>query len=99
LSPVGPGPAACSENISSLADILKLFTNNDILNKIHIGRGMAAMGVTCKQLASTTEMWRKRVWMVLCLSNSYRQKNRLEMLPVLQMGVQQPVYQNNSDNM
>jgi len=33
------------------------------------------------------------------LSNSYRQKNRLEMLPVLRMGVQGPLYQDNSNKM
>jgi len=38
-------------------------------------------------------------WKVLYLSNNYGQKNRLEMLPMLRMGVQGPLYQDNSSNM
>jgi len=37
--------------------------------------------------------------MVLYLSNSKGQKNRLEMLPMLRIGVQGPLYQDNSNNM
>jgi len=38
-------------------------------------------------------------WKVLYLSYSYRQKDRLEMLPVFRMGVQGPLYQDNSNKM
>jgi hypothetical protein len=38
-------------------------------------------------------------WKVLYLSNSLGQKNRLDILPVLRMGVQGPLYQENSNNM
>jgi hypothetical protein len=67
----------------------------------HTRRAMTAMGVTCKQPASTTNVKKmeKMAWKVLYLSNSYGQKNRLEILPMLRMGVQGPLYQDNSDKM
>jgi len=37
--------------------------------------------------------------MVLYLSNSKGQKNRLDVLPVLRMSVKGPLYQDNSNNM
>ena len=37
--------------------------------------------------------------MVFYLSNSKGQKNKLEMLPMLRMGVKGPLYQDNSNNM
>ena len=45
------------------------------------------------------ERWGNMVWKMLYLSNSSGLKNRLEMLPVLRMGVQGPLYQDNSNNM
>jgi len=38
-------------------------------------------------------------WKVLYLSSSYGQKNGLEMFPVLRMGVQGPLYQDNWNKM
>jgi hypothetical protein len=49
-----PGPTAYSENIFSLAETLKLFITNHILNEMLTRRVTRAMGVTCKQLASPT---------------------------------------------
>jgi hypothetical protein len=49
-----PGPTAYSENISCLAENLKLSITDDIMNKIHTHRVMRAMGVACKQVASPT---------------------------------------------
>jgi hypothetical protein len=45
------------------------------------------------------EMWRKMRWKVLYLSHSYEQKNRLEKLSVFRMGVQDPPYHDNANNM
>jgi hypothetical protein len=50
-------------------------------------------------LYNCEERCRKMAWKVLYLSNNYGQKNRLEMSPVLRMGVQGPLHQDNSNNM
>ena len=65
----------------------------------HNRRAMRAMGVTCKQPSSPTYVkkggGRRRGRCSICPT----EKNKLEMLSVLRMGGQGPLYQDNSYNM
>jgi len=62
-------------------------------NDRHIHRAIRAVDVPCKQLAppATVKKDRGRLWKVFWLYNSYGWKSGLEILPVLKMGVQDPL--------